>query len=53
MRDNAVTFRYRDSRSHQSKLQTLHPHELLRRFLQHVPPKGLHRVRPSAPDRET
>ena len=40
-----VTFRYRDSRTHERKTMTLPPHEFLRRFLQHVLPKGLHRVR--------
>jgi hypothetical protein len=40
-----VTFRYRDSRDGRSKLMTLPGTEFLRRFLQHVPPRGLHRVR--------
>jgi hypothetical protein len=40
-----VTFAYRDSRDHQPKRMSLPPHEFLRRFLQHVLPKGLHRVR--------
>ena len=43
--DHVVTFRYRDSRTHERKTMTLPPHEFLRRFLQHVLPKGLHRVR--------
>ncbi|MEP7124970.1 MAG: IS91 family transposase [Byssovorax sp.] len=43
--DRTVSFRYRDSRDHQRKTMTLPAHELLRRFLQHVPRKGLHRVR--------
>lgn len=43
--DHAITFAYRDSRDHQRKSMTLDPHEFLRRFLQHVPLKGLHRVR--------
>ncbi|WP_437644355.1 IS91 family transposase [Sorangium sp. So ce362] len=43
--DRTVTFRYRDSRDHRRKTMTLPAHEFLRRFLQHVPPKGLHRVR--------
>lgn len=42
---DAVTFRYRDSCSGETKHMTLPPHELLRRFLQHVPPRGMHRVR--------
>jgi hypothetical protein len=43
--DDTVTFRYRDSRDGRSKTMTLPAHEFLRRFLQHVPPKGFHRVR--------
>lgn len=40
-----VTFTFRDSQTHQRKTMTLSAYEFLRRFLQHVPPKGLHRVR--------
>jgi hypothetical protein len=43
--DDAVTFRYRDSRTGRHRTMTLTPHEFLRRFLQHVLPRGLHRVR--------
>jgi hypothetical protein len=43
--EHSVTFRYTDSRTHQRKLMTLTPDELMRRFLQHVPAKGFHRVR--------
>ncbi len=43
--DQTVTFKYTDSRDHQRKLMTLPAHEFLRRFLQHVPPRGFHRVR--------
>ena len=43
--EQTVTFGYRDSRDHQRKTMTLPAHEFLRRFLQHVPPKGFHRVR--------
>ena len=43
--EQTVAFRYRDSRTHQSKTMRLPAHEFLRRFLQHVLPKGLHRVR--------
>lgn len=43
--DQHVTFTFRDSQTHQRKTMTLGAHEFLRRFLQHVPPKGLHRVR--------
>ena len=45
MDDRTVTFRYRDSRDHRHKVLTLPAEEMLRRFLQHVPPKGMHRVR--------
>lgn len=40
-----VTFRYRDSRDQRQKMMTLPAAEFLRRFLQHVPPQGFHRVR--------
>src|SRR5690606_27593077 len=43
--DRTVTFRYTDSRTHKRKWMTLSVNEFLRRFLQHVPPKGFHRVR--------
>jgi hypothetical protein len=43
--DRTVTFRYRDSRDQRRKTMTLPADELLRRFLQHVPLRGLHRVR--------
>lgn len=43
--DTTVTFRYRDSRTRQFKTMHLPADEFLRRFLQHVLPKGLHRVR--------
>jgi len=43
--EQSVTFRYRDSVDHQQKEMTLGAEEFLRRFLQHVPPKGFHRVR--------
>lgn len=42
---DSVTFTYRRSRDHQCRAMRLPPHEFLRRFLQHVPPKGVHRVR--------
>jgi len=40
-----VTFRYRDSDTGQSKLCTLAAEEFIRRFLQHVLPKGFVKVR--------
>jgi len=43
--DRTVTFRYRDGRDHRRKTMTLSANEFLRRFLQHVLPKGFHRVR--------
>lgn len=43
--DNSVAFHYRDSRDNKVKVMTLVPQEFLRRFLQHVPPRGFHRVR--------
>jgi hypothetical protein len=43
--DQTVTFRYRDTRDHRSKTMTLQGNEFLRRFLQHVLPRGLHRIR--------
>lgn len=43
--ERTVTFGYRDSRHHQRKSMTLPTDEFLRRFLQHVPPHGFHRVR--------
>src|SRR5690606_13992559 len=43
--DRSVTFNYRDSGHGRRKAMTLPAHEFLRRFLQHVPLRGLHRVR--------
>jgi hypothetical protein len=40
-----VTFTYRDRRDGKRKVMSLGGHEFLRRFLQHVPPRGFHRVR--------
>ncbi|MCK5089999.1 MAG: IS91 family transposase [Hyphomicrobium sp.] len=43
-----VTFRYKDYRADDTaryKTMTLNPHEFIRRFLIHVLPKGLHRIR--------
>jgi hypothetical protein len=42
---HTVTFRYSLSRDGRRKTMKLPAHEFLRRFLQHVPPKGFHRVR--------
>jgi hypothetical protein len=43
--DGKVTFRYRDSRNVEIKTMTLDANEFIRRFLQHVLPSGLHKVR--------
>jgi hypothetical protein len=43
--DRAVTFRYTDSATQQSRECTLPADEFMRRYLQHVPPPGQHRVR--------
>jgi Putative transposase/Transposase zinc-binding domain len=43
--DDSVTFRYRHSGDQGPRTMTLPAHEFLRRFLQHVPPKGFHRIR--------
>jgi hypothetical protein len=43
--DESVSFTYRDSRDGQRKTMTLRGYESVRRFLQHVPRKVMHRVR--------
>lgn len=43
--DRTVTFGYRRSGERRRASMTLPAHEFLRRFLQHVLPEGLHRVR--------
>jgi hypothetical protein len=43
--DQSVSLSYRDSNDGRRRSMSLPPHELLRRFLQHVPLRGLHRVR--------
>ncbi len=43
--DGKVTFRYRDSRTGETKTMTLDANEFIRRFLQHVLPSGVHKVR--------
>ncbi len=43
--ERTVSVAYRDSKSGERRCMTLPVHEFLRRFLQHVPLKGLHRVR--------
>jgi hypothetical protein len=46
-RNNRVTFRYKDYRDGKTrwKSMTLDANEFMRRFLQHVLPKGFHRIR--------
>jgi len=46
--ETSVTFRYRDRQSGQGRECRLPAAEFLQRYLQHVPPKGFHRVRISA-----
>jgi Putative transposase len=43
--DKRVTIRYKDRKSMQWRTTRLTGHEFMRRFLQHVLPKGLHKVR--------
>src|SRR5690606_19707629 len=43
--ERSVALRYLDHRDGQRKTMTLPGAEFLRRYLQHVPPRGLHRVR--------
>lgn len=43
--DGKVTFRYRDSRTAATKTMTLDANEFIRRFLQHVLPSRVHKVR--------
>ncbi|MDQ2942744.1 MAG: IS91 family transposase [Candidatus Dormibacteraeota bacterium] len=46
--DRSVTFKYKDYRIDgpgRYKTMTVHSHEFIRRFLIHVLPKGLHRIR--------
>lgn len=43
--DQSVRFRYRDSDDQRVRTCTLPPHEFLRRFLQHVLPKGFVKAR--------
>ena len=43
--DETVTFKYTDSATQKKKICTVRAAEFLRRYLQHVPPPGQHRVR--------
>jgi hypothetical protein len=43
--DKGVTIRHKDRKSMQWRTTRLSGHEFMRRFLQHVLPKGLHKVR--------
>ena len=44
-KDGKITFKYRNSRTGKCKKMTLPVFEFMRRFLQHVLPKGFHKVR--------
>ena len=43
--ENTVSFRYKHRQSNRWRICTLEGEEFMRRFLQHVLPKGLHKVR--------
>ena len=43
--ERTVTFRYKDRKRQQWRTCTLAGHEFMRRFLQHVLPKGFHKIR--------
>ena len=43
--DHTVTIRYKQRKSSRWRTCRLHGHEFVRRFLQHVLPKGFHKVR--------
>ena len=43
--DESVSFTYKDSSDGKLETMTLPAYEFVRRFLQHVPRKGMHRVR--------
>ncbi len=45
MDERTVTFRYKDRKHGRWRTITVSGHEFIRRFLQHVVPKGLHKVR--------
>ncbi|CAK0743580.1 hypothetical protein CCP1ISM_170007 [Azospirillaceae bacterium] len=43
--EDTVTFRYKDRAANRVRTITVPGHEFMRRFLQHVPPAGFHKVR--------
>jgi hypothetical protein len=45
LNDTHVTFRYKDRKADRNKPCTLAGHEFMRRYLQHVLPKGFHKIR--------
>lgn len=45
MDENTVTFRYKERKQSRWRTCTVSGHEFMRRFLQHVLPRGLHKVR--------
>jgi len=45
MSDQAIHFRYKDRKNRRWRICQLSPEEFIRRFLQHVLPRGFHKVR--------
>jgi DNA-directed RNA polymerase subunit RPC12/RpoP len=45
LENNSVTFRFKDSDTNQNKIQSLPAIQFIRRFLQHVLPKGFVKIR--------
>jgi len=43
--DDEIVFRYKDHRTGDTRPCHVSPHEFIRRFLQHTPPPGFHRLR--------
>ena len=43
--DDTVTYSYKDRAANRHRKETVSGHEFIRRFLQHVPPKGFHKLR--------
>jgi hypothetical protein len=43
--NDKITFQYKDSKTYKTKKMPLQANEFIRRFLQHVLPKGFHKVR--------
>jgi hypothetical protein len=45
LKDSHVTFRYRDSKTHATRITTLQAHQFIGRFLQHVLSRGFQKLR--------